>query len=160
MIQKYGGRMNPVGSISSLIFVIILSGCSTSSFTFSDEGGGKDLLYGTNIPYASEAIYFLLTDRYVDGDVANNHVDQGGKYHTFNRPLIGPDGQEANVGYMGGDFKGVLNNADHIKSMGFTSIWLTPIFDNPDEAFRGGEEVTFGAYYKDGGKTGYHGYWG
>ena len=116
--------------------------------------------YGTLNPYAAESIYFLLTDRFVDGDKSNNQEKQGGKYPSFDLPLKGPDGLEANVGYMGGDFKGVLKNAEYIKNMGFTSLWLTPIYDNPDQAFSGGEALSYGAYYKDGGKTGYHGYWG
>jgi glycosidase len=120
----------------------------------------KAHFYGTLNPYAEQAIYFALTDRFVDGDSSNNHPNQGGDYPTFNRPLIGPNGETANVGYMGGDFKGVLNNAQYIQDMGFTSVWLTPIHDNPDQSFAGGEEVSYGAYYKDGGKTGYHGYWG
>ena len=117
-------------------------------------------IYGTNINFAKEAIYFLLTDRFVDGDPNNNHENQGGNLATFNRPLMGPNNQQANVGYMGGDFQGVLNNGQYIKDMGFTSVWLTPIFDNPDQAFSGGEPITYGGKFKDGGKTGYHGYWG
>jgi len=117
-------------------------------------------IYGTTNNYAKEAIYFLLTDRFVDGDTRNNYPDQGGKFPTFNRPLIGPNGEQANVGYLGGDFQGVLNNAQYIKDMGFTSVWLTPIYDNPNEAFSGGEPITYGGKFKDGGKTGYHGYWG
>lgn len=115
---------------------------------------------GTTHPFASEAIYFLITDRFVDGDPANNHENQGGEHPTFNLPLTGPDGQTANVGYMGGDFRGVLNNAAFIRDMGFTAIWMTPIVDNPDQAFAGGEPISFGGAFKDGGKTGYHGYWG
>ncbi|MGJ8691580.1 MAG: alpha-amylase family glycosyl hydrolase [Thalassotalea sp.] len=115
--------------------------------------------YGTLNPFAAESVYFLLTDRFVDGDKSNNHENQGGQFPTFNVEINSIDGQEANVGYLGGDFKGVLNNAEYISNMGFTSVWLTPIYDNPDQAFNGGEKVAFGEYYKDGGKTGYHGYW-
>ncbi|WP_264755993.1 alpha-amylase family glycosyl hydrolase, partial [Klebsiella pneumoniae] len=83
--------------------------------------------------FASEAIYFLLTDRFVDGDPNNNQVDQGEpNFRTFDRYLPGPDGQHANIGYLGGDFKGVLDNADYISEMGFTSVWMTPIIDNPN----------------------------
>src|SRR5690606_17650779 len=82
--------------------------------------------YGTLNAFASEQIYFLLTDRFVDGDPGNNHVNQGGKYKTFDIPLIGPNGMQANIGYMGGDFKGVIDNAQYIKDMGFTAIWTTP----------------------------------
>ena len=101
-----------------------------------------------------------MTDRFVDGDPSNNHDDQGGDFPTFDIKLVGDNGEQANVGYLGGDFQGVLNNGQYIKEMGFTSVWLTPIFDNPDQAFSGGEPITFGGAFKDGGKTGYHGYWG
>ncbi len=127
---------------------------SSTSQTASTE------IYGTDNDYAKEAIYFLLTDRFVDGDPSNNHKDQGGAFPTFDRPLVGENGETANVGYLGGDFQGVINNAQYIKDMGFSSVWLTPIFDNPDEAFSGGSPITYGGQFKDGGKTGYHGYWG
>ncbi|MBB3167304.1 alpha-amylase family glycosyl hydrolase [Simiduia aestuariiviva] len=121
-------------------------------------------IVGTDEAWASEAIYFVLTDRFVDGDPANNFEDQGrefgdGRWHSFNRHFDGPEGRSANVGYMGGDFKGLLNHAQFIKDMGFTAIWMTPIIDNPDAAFNGGDPVGYDQW-GDGGKTGFHGYWG
>jgi len=168
---------NPVltYSMNCLLFVGLL-GCSTSSSTgiHNDRVTAQQSqrqqetvppstlrsIYGTKSNFAKEAIYFLLTDRFVDGESSNNHETQGGEYASFNRPLLGPNGQHANVGYLGGDFQGVLNNGQYIKDMGFTSVWLTPIFDNPDQAFSGGDKINYGGKFKDGGKTGYHGYWG
>ena len=118
--------------------------------------------YGTLEPFASEAVYFLLTDRFVDGDPTNNHVDQGGPdpaTRTFDRPIRIADRPPGNIGYLGGDFKGVLDNAGYIADMGFTAIWTTPIVDNPNEAFTGGIRPGEG-FGADKGKTGYHGYWG
>lgn len=126
----------------------------------ADEVDSGNTYYGTLEPFASEAIYFAMTDRFVDGDPTNNHPEQGGEFNSWQKPLTGPSGKKAFVGYMGGDFQGVLNNAKYIKDMGFTAIWLTPIVDNPDAAFSGGEKIEFGGAFKDGGKTGYHGYWG
>lgn len=117
--------------------------------------------YGTTEPFASEAVYFVLTDRFVNGDPSNDHRDQGGANRSFDRPTPGaPAGQSDNVGYLGGDFKGILDNADYIRDLGFTSVWVTPIVDNPDEAFTGGDPVAWGGAFTDRGKTGYHGYWG
>lgn len=114
-----------------------------------------DELYGTLEPFAAEAVYFVATDRFVDGDPSNNHEDQGPpEWKTFDRPIQREGLPPANIGYLGGDFKGVLNNAAYIADLGFTAIWMTPIVDNPDEAFSGG------AGGNDLGKTGYHGYWG
>jgi len=117
--------------------------------------------YGTVEPFAREAVYFVLTDRFVNGDPSNDHRDQGGAHRSFDLPTPGaPPGESDNVGYLGGDFKGILDNAGYIRDLGFTSVWITPIVDNPDEAFTGGDPVIWNGAFTDRGKTGYHGYWG
>ena len=119
--------------------------------------------YGTLEPFASDAVYFVMTDRFVNGDRSNDQRSQGNGplLHTFDRPTPGaPPGLSDNVGYLGGDFKGLLDNAGYIRDMGFGAVWLTPIVDNPDEAFTGGDAVAWGGAFTDRGKTGYHGYWG
>ena len=139
--------------VASVLLALSLTGCSTTEQAVQEE------IYGTKEPFAAQAIYFVLTDRFVDGDPTNNHEQQGGENPTWQLRLDGPDGKFANVGYMGGDLQGVLNNADYIADMGFTAVWLSPVLDNPDEAFTGDEQITYGGQFKDGGKTGYHGYW-
>ena len=119
---------------------------------------------GTTEPFASNAVYFVLTDRFVNGDPSNDQREQGGSdplLRTFDRPVPGaPAGRSDNIGYLGGDFKGLLDNARYIRHMGFGAVWVTPIVDNPDEAFTGGDEVKWGSMFTDRGKTGFHGYWG
>lgn len=115
--------------------------------------------YGTLEPMAKRPIYFVVTDRFADGDPTNNQLKQGGQYPTFNQPLTQKGANKANIGYMGGDFKGIVNNADYIANMGFGALWLTPIVQNPDQHFTGGVNVGE-AMFTDKGKTGYHGYWG
>ncbi|WRP08091.1 alpha-amylase family glycosyl hydrolase [Rossellomorea aquimaris] len=73
--------------------------------------------------WQDETIYFLMVDRFNNGDTSNDkNVD------TKNPKA-----------YQGGDFQGVIDKLDYIKDMGFTAIWLTPVFDNQP--------------------LGYHGYW-
>ena len=117
-------------------------------------------VHGTLEPFAAEAIYFVLTDRFVNGDPSNDQRDQGGAHPTFDLPLPPCDGQAGNIGYLGGDFRGLLDNAAYIRDLGFTAVWLTPIVDNPDQAFTGGDAITCTGFLTDRGKTGYHGYWG
>lgn len=139
-----------------LIAIAILGACSGSG---NVPVSPLDL-YGTLEPFAAESVYFIVTDRFVDGDPSNNQLDQGGsELGTFDRPIQLPGSPVANIGYLGGDFKGVIDNAGYIADMGFTAIWLTPIVDNPDEAFTGGKAPGEGGS-NDKGKTGYHGYWG
>ncbi|MGS2720178.1 alpha-amylase family glycosyl hydrolase [Paraglaciecola aestuariivivens] len=152
--MNYTTKMALVGLVP-----LVLLGCSKDNNNPANSAKPLQEFYGTKHEFAKEAVYFVLTDRFVDGDPTNNQTQQGGQWPTFDRPLVNPNGIDANVGYLGGDLKGVLNNAQYISDMGFTAVWLTPIVDNPDQAFSGGEPIEFGGAFKDGGKTGYHGYW-
>jgi glycosidase len=89
--------------------------------------------------FREETIYFVMTDRYADGDPANNSV-YGDEYRPGNLKY-----------YQGGDFKGLMQNLDHIKEMGFTAVWLTPPVMQPPGRYQS----------LDGGydAAGYHGYW-
>ena len=117
--------------------------------------------YGTLEPMAADAVYFVVTDRFVDGDPRNNYPQQGGgpETQTFDRPIRLEGERPANIGYLGGDFRGIADQAGYIADMGFSALWLTPIVDNPNEAFTGGTAPGQGVF-TDKGKTGYHGYWG
>lgn len=123
---------------------------------------------GTTEPFAAHPVYFVVTDRFVNGDPSNDQRDQGGAHPSFDIPLLAPDGQPYpdpegvvdNIGYLGGDFRGVLNNADYIREMGFGAVWITPIIENPDQAFTGGDPITPTSFLSDRGKAAYHGYWG
>ncbi|WP_425507926.1 alpha-amylase family glycosyl hydrolase [Thermomonas paludicola] len=116
--------------------------------------------YGTLEPFASQAVYFVMTDRFVNGDPSNDHRDQGGALRTFDIPLPPCNGVSGNLGYLGGDFKGIADHLDYIRDMGFTAVWITPVVDNPDQSFTGGTAPSCGGILADKGKTGYHGYWG
>lgn len=111
---------------------------------------------------ASHAVYFVMTDRFVNGDPSNDHRDQGLPDHgTWEGRVPGaPPGKADFVGYLGGDFRGLLDNAGYIRDLGFGAVWLTPIVEQPDEAFSGGKPAAWGKMFTDGGKSGYHGYWG
>ena len=142
------------GYLSALTAISLGLACASAS-----SAGSVTEIVGTYEPFASKAVYFVVTDRFVDGDPSNNHEDQGGEYPTFNRPIVKNGQAVANLGYMGGDFKGIVNNAEYIAEMGFGAVWGTPVIDNPDQAFSGGFAVGEG-WFTDKGKTGYHGYWG
>src|SRR4051812_15652012 len=66
-----------------------------------------------------QSIYQLLTDRFYNGDPANDNAD--GNYD--------PAGH-AGTSVHGGDFKGVEQKLDCIKSLGATAIWISPVVLN------------------------------
>jgi len=89
-----------------------------------------------------EVIYFLLPDRFENGDVAN---DRGGL--TGDRSQTGFD-PASKAYFNGGDLKGLINRLDYIQGLGATAIWLAPIFKN---------KPVQGSPPND--SAGYHGYW-
>ncbi|MEU4601801.1 pullulanase-type alpha-1,6-glucosidase [Kribbella sp. NPDC023972] len=89
-----------------------------------------------------ERFYFVMADRFANGDPSN---DAGGL--TGDRLATGLDPTDKGF-YHGGDLTGVIQKLDYIKSLGTTSIWLTPSFKNrPVQG--AGNDVS----------AGYHGYW-
>ncbi len=90
-------------------------------------------------PLAAESVYFVMTDRFANGDTTN---DQAGL--TGSRTQTGFDPSDKAY-FHGGDIKGLTAHLDYIKKLGFTSIWITPPVKNQ---------------YVQGSSAGYHGYWG
>lgn len=76
-----------------------------------------------------EAIYFILVDRFANGDASNDAT---------------VDLQDPQA-FHGGDLRGVIQNLDHIQRMGFDTVWLSPVFSMRTEPF-----FEHGAF---------HGYW-
>jgi glycosidase len=89
-----------------------------------------------------DVIYFLIPDRFADGDQSNNN------------PAKSPGLLDRSKGrhYHGGDLQGVINHLDYIKSLGVTAIWTTPVYDNNDRF------DTKEVYPNVPETTGYHGY--
>jgi pullulanase-type alpha-1,6-glucosidase len=90
----------------------------------------------------AEQFYFVLPDRFANGDTAN---DQGGL--TGDRLTTGYDPTDKGF-YHGGDLLGVAEHLDYIQGLGTTAIWLAPVFKN-------GPVQGTGANVS----AGYHGYW-
>jgi alpha-amylase len=86
------------------------------------------------------SVYFLLTDRFHNGDPANDH--------SFGRQK---DGQDEVATWHGGDFKGLTEKLDYIKQLGINAIWITPMVEQVHGFIGGGEQGT--SFYA------YHGYW-
>ena len=72
----------------------------------------------------AEQFYFVLPDRFANGDKRN---DTGGL--TGGRLTTGLDPTDKGF-YHGGDLKGLIDRMDYIQGLGTTAIWLAPIFKN------------------------------
>ena len=97
-------------------------------------------------PVQSEIFYFLMTDRFENGDPTN---DEGAS----------PGGTLTETGYLvddisfyhGGDIAGLESRLDYLEDLGVTALWLTPIFENKPTQPDGSSSQGIGGAY--------HGYW-
>ncbi|MCP3140404.1 alpha-amylase family glycosyl hydrolase [Pyxidicoccus xibeiensis] len=81
------------------------------------------------VPPAGDAIYFVMVDRFANGDPRNDGT---------------VDLKDAQA-FHGGDLQGVISRLDGLKQLGVRTVWLSPVFQMRTEKFYG-----YGAF---------HGYW-
>lgn len=131
-----GARRTAAGLVImvALVGMVMTVGCATvAPRTAAAPPVAAPSAVPRQASWADAILYFVILDRYADGDEANDvAVDPS-------RP-----------GYFhGGDLAGLIARLDDIADLGVTALWVTPVVDNIDHA------VT-GAGFPD---YAYHGYW-
>lgn len=91
--------------------------------------------------WSDEIIYFVLIDRFADGDSSNNQRVQ----------------RKNPGGYHGGDLKGLTQQLDEISDLGASVIWINPVQKQVTQGFwaQGPAETGTGSFEH----WGFHGYW-
>jgi pullulanase-type alpha-1,6-glucosidase len=98
--------------------------------------------WGFDNPPPAEQFYFVLPDRFANGDPRNDRGRLSG-----DRMSTGYDPADKGF-YHGGDIQGIIDRLDYIQGLGTTAIWLAPVFKNrPVQG--SGDDIS----------AGYHGYW-
>ncbi|HTB84019.1 MAG TPA: alpha-amylase family glycosyl hydrolase [Candidatus Sulfotelmatobacter sp.] len=87
---------------------------------------GSNAQSGKNLFWQQQSIYQIVTDRFFNGDPSNDDAD--GNYD--------PAGHSG-TSVHGGDFKGIGQKLDYIKSLGATAIWISPVVLNARGEFHG-----------------------
>jgi len=134
------------GLVAACLVSLVMCG---APYAFADNLGPGDVVQPYRHPGDGNIFYFLMTDRFADGDTSNNTAIVADNrapniLSTSGDPQIsGYDPTDAGY-FQGGDLKGVIDHLDYIKDMGATAIWLTPPFVNKPVSQ---------------GSAGYHGYW-
>ncbi|MBK8965101.1 MAG: alpha-amylase [Lewinellaceae bacterium] len=117
-------------------FVVLLLITQTNCAVFQ-----KNAFQGAKAPFlwGNANIYFMLTDRFYNGNPANDlnfgRTAQPGKLR----------------GFMGGDIKGITRKlkAGYFNQLGINAIWFTPVIEQIHGAVDEGTGVSYG----------FHGYW-
>jgi alpha-amylase len=135
MAQKYGDR-SPTRLMrfsASFGFAFLLFACTAPPAPTTAPTQPAPAALQLNEDWSTDILYFVIVDRFADGDAMNNagvNRDEKGTFH-------------------GGDFDGLTAHLDEIASLGVTSIWITPVVKNIPG-------FVTGAGFPD---WGYHGYW-
>jgi glycosidase len=91
-------------------------------------------------------MYFLMVDRFYDGDPGNNSDVSGA---TGGNAASGASGQ-----YEGGDLAGITEKMEYLSDLGVTALWITAPFENRDTAGAAIDPNADRNVY-----SAYHGYW-
>ena len=65
-------------------------------------------------PGAGQVFYFVLTDRFANGNPNNDYNVRTGSLARF----------------QGGDWQGLIDHLDYIKELGVTTLWISPVVKN------------------------------
>ncbi len=133
--------MTGIRIAAAALALLGLAGCQSDPGRTEDSAGGPVAI----VPQASwddAIIYFVLVDRFADGDPGNNDLVQ----------------RDNPGGYHGGDLKGLTAQLDEIAELGATAIWINPVQRQiPDPTFASGPpETGTQAGFEH---WGFHGYW-
>jgi alpha-amylase len=122
--------------IKKLVFIISITALFASCKSTKEVASKQ-----TKTPFVWESanVYFLLTDRFNNGDKTND----------FNYNRNKPTGKLR--GFEGGDIRGVIQKLDegYFTDLGINVIWMTPIV----------EQIHDGVDEGTGFSYGFHGYW-
>ncbi|MBT8254582.1 MAG: alpha-amylase, partial [Bacteroidia bacterium] len=126
----------------SLIILQSLMGCKETkneTVTSDNEKGISQSSTIQSFDWESATVYFLLTDRFNNGDPSNDLNFERGEETGYLR------------GFEGGDLKGVTQKISegYFNDLGVNAIWMTPVVEQIHGATDEGTGLTYG----------YHGYW-
>ncbi|WP_172199580.1 alpha-amylase family glycosyl hydrolase [Niveibacterium sp. COAC-50] len=104
----------PTVAMTAVAAALLASCGDNSDLPCCDPPPPAQLLHVASPEWQDQIVYFVMTDRFNDGDPSNN--DQGaGEFDPA-------DGAK----YSGGDLRGVEAKIDYIKGLGATAVWVTP----------------------------------
>ena len=124
-----------IGTLLSMLLVL--------SFIWLPAQSGRGAVEAADnlndVNFASDVVYQIVVDRFVDGNPANN-----------------PSGALFSAGctnlrkYCGGDWQGIIGkiNDGYFTEMGITALWISQPVEN-----------VYAVMNDSGGSTSYHGYW-
>lgn len=120
------GSSKGAGRHAAMAAAALLSGFATPTTAQTRQAEDALSALRQRLPQ-DEVIYFLLPDRFANGDATNDH---GG--YAADRLKSGFDPADTDF-YHGGDLAGVTQQLDYIQGLGATAVWLAPVFKNkPD----------------------------
>lgn len=111
-------------------------------------------------------VYFVLTDRFKNGDTSNDHSYGRGLQADGKTPVEGLDSANNPGTWHGGDLKGITEVVEdgYFNDLGVNAIWITAPYEQIHGYTSGNKKSNNANQYPDPDKGGfpyysYHGYW-
>lgn len=135
-----------LGAASAAALLAVLAACTTPAPPASTAPAATQATAApptaappiTPRTWADEILYFVLIDRFADGDPGNNR---------------GVDRRNPG-GWHGGDLKGLTQQLDELKDLGITALWINPVQLQQARGMPAQAPGTAGFTHE-----GFHGYW-
>jgi glycosidase len=131
-------KISVIKSTTWVVFAMVMSFArlqpASANPPINHQTFAQKLVSKSGPDWRDQIIYFVLTDRFSDGDPSNNNQGAG----EFN--------QSNTEFYQGGDFKGLTQKLAYIQGLGATALWVTPPVANQ-------------WFNPTASSASYHGYW-
>lgn len=127
------------GGENTIVYNIV-SGSASRSYTINVKT--PQVLRGRHFSWKNATIYFVLTDRFNNGDTTNDN-----SYHRQRPQGSVPD----YATFHGGDIKGLTEKLDYLNRLGVDAIWITAPYEQM-HGWTGGKDDAFPHYA-------FHGYY-
>jgi len=113
----------PAKPVKTTVIAETDAGRATMPFTFAPRRGQSDGFTGFS---SRDVMYLIMTDRYADGDLMNDGPDA----HSSAESAAAVEERARPRGWHGGDLRGIMEHLDALQTMGITTIWITPVYQN------------------------------
>ena len=158
-MRKSTKRLSLLLAVIMLMTTIVIAPSSVGAATTNDissTGATVDTAETSagDSPFSwdNATVYFLLTDRFNNGDTSNDH--------SYNR-LLNRDGSVASnantvAAFQGGDFTGITKKIEdgYFDDLGINALWIAGTYEQIHGYCVGGDGKSSFAHYS------YHGYYG
>ncbi len=153
--KRFGKKLLSIALATTMVSSVAAVTATTSASAATNSSVSTQAVQPTTgdastFSWDNATVYFLLTDRFNNGDKSNDHAYGRGLDQSGNAV----SGVDQSAFFQGGDFAGITQKIEegYFDNLGVNAIWLSAPYEQIHGYVVGGNETSF-AHYS------YHGYY-